>query len=147
MMHYAILLKVAVFLQKQIVGGRHVVLQHMLTGASKRNSLVIPLKNRLHHTDAHSSLTACWSGMYGFLMAHYTLVSGDSSIKVKSCFIISNSKIRRRVSPDMQKPLAKYHWTVLGYPCYCPEQSWFLWFPLLMPQNMISTGFRDTDLT
>jgi len=114
MMHYAILLKVAVFLQKQIVDGRHVVLQHlyhvsgwhMLTGASKRNSFVSPLKNKLHHTDAHSSLTAYWSGMYGFLMVHYTLVSGDSSIKVKSCFIISNSKIRRRVSPDMQKPLA-----------------------------------------
>jgi hypothetical protein len=132
MMHYAIFLKVAVFLQKQIVDGRHVVVLqhlyhvsgwHMLTGASKRNSLVSPLKNKLHHTDAHSSLTASWSGMYGFLMVHYTFVSGDSSIKVKSCFIISNSKIRRRVSPDMQKPLAKYHWTVLGLSLFIAQSS------------------------
>jgi hypothetical protein len=28
-----------------------------------------------------------------------------------------------------------------------PEQSWFLQFPLLMPQNISNAGFRDTDRT
>ena len=74
-----------------------------MTGASKRNSPVSPVEDALHHTDTHGRSTA-YSDMHGFLMAHYTFVSVDSSIKFKSGFIRPNSEIRKRVSRDLQKP-------------------------------------------
>lgn len=118
----------------------------MLTCASKRNSHVSPLKNRLHHTDAHSSLTACWCVCMDswWPTTHLCRVTVALRLKVASSYqTVKSGEESQLTCKNHSQNTTGQSWVML---VYCAEQSWLLQFPLLMPQN-ISTGFRETDLT
>jgi hypothetical protein len=75
-------------------------------------------------------------------------VSVDSTIVFISGFIRPNSEIRKMFSfiTHVQKPHTKFYsviWIVL---IHCVEQALCLCCPLLMLQNSVNAGFRDTNL-
>jgi hypothetical protein len=49
---------------------------------------------------------------------------------------------KHSLSSDVQKPLADFHWNVWVDLIHCMDQ--YLLFSLLIPQNAMHAGFRDT---
>jgi hypothetical protein len=141
---YKIILKLTLFLQKSNCWWRYsVVLHHWQVSITcnicVKNGLISSVGRRQHQTDTPGSSTTRSSSSSGPV---HTFVSTDSTVRFnrpkskmrKGLFFITRAQTTHKIWPKI--------WTVI----HGMESSWYLHFPLLMPQNATHSCFRNTNL-